>query len=525
MTKMFLKGFEKKIRVRPMRIEDYEDLAALQLKCFPGMKPWLKEQIQSQLALFPEGQVVVELQGRLVASSTSLIVDFSEHREWHEWRTISDNGYIRNHDPEGDTLYGIEIMVDPEFRGMRLARRLYEERKKIAIRRNLARIMIGGRIPGYHAHADKLSAKQYVERVVDKKLVDPVLTAQLANDFVIKGLIKDYMPADKESCGYATFLEWANLEHVADKAKKFIEVRRVRISTVQYQMRAIKSFAEFERQVRFFVDVASDYKADFVVFPELFTTQLLSLVKAERPGLAARALAEYAPRIIEMFQSMSLKYNVNIIGGSTFVIEEDGLYNVAHLYRRDGTLGRQYKIHITPNERRWWGVQPGHKIKVFDTDRGKVAILICYDVEFPEAARIAVEQGAQIIFVPFNTDNRQGYLRVRTCAQARCIENHVYTAISGCVGNMPQVDNVDIHYAQSGVFTPCDFPFSREGVAGECNPNIETIVTCDVDTEVLRRHRLEGTVQNWNDRRQDLYTIEYTPKQLPDRDLKESEKP
>jgi predicted amidohydrolase len=154
-------------------------------------------------------------------------------------------------------------------------------------------------------------------------------------------------------------------------------------------------------------------------------------------------------------------------------------------------------------------VEPGNDLNVFATDCGKVAILICYDVEFPELARVAAGKGADILFVPFNTDHRAAYLRVRTCAQARAIENEVYVAIAGCVGNLPFVDNADIHYAQSGIFTPADFSFERDGIAAECTPNIETMIISDVDLEILRRVRYSGTVQNWTDRRSDLYHIRY----------------
>ena len=111
--------------------------------------------------------------------------------------------------------------------------------------------------------------------------------------------------------------------------------------------------------------------------------------------------------------------------------------------------------------------------------------------------------------MPFNTDERFGYLRVRNCALARCIENHVYTVLSGCTGNLPQVKNADIHYAQSGIYTPADIPFSPDAIAAECTPNIETIVMKDLDLELLRRHRYQGTTQNWRDRRRDLYRVHY----------------
>ena len=207
------------------------------------------------------------------------------------------------------------------------------------------------------------------------------------------------------------------------------------------------------------------------------------------------------------FRNLAIRYNVNIIGGSHFTIEDDKIYNIAYLFKRNGEVGKQYKLHITPSERQWFGVQPGNSIEVFDTDRGKVAIQICYDIEFPEATRIAVERGARIIFNPFCTDERAGYLRVRYCAQARCIENQVYVASAGTVGNLPEVQEMDIHYAQSGIFTPSDFGFARDGVAAECTANIENVVIQDVDMAVLERSRRGGTVMNWADRRTDLYKI------------------
>lgn len=509
MTEIDLKEFERKVRSRPLTLGDYDALVELQKRCFPGMKPWAREQFESQLRLFPEGQLCVEYDGRIVASSASLIVDFSQYSEWHNWKDIADNGYIRNHEPRGDTLYGIEIMVDPKYRGLKLARRLYDERKRLCREHNLSRIIIGGRIPGYGQHARKLKAREYVEKVMDKSLVDPVLTTQLSNGFVLKQLIPDYFPSDSESRGYATFLEWTNLDYTPRTRQHLRAVSPVRICVVQYHLRRVKTFEEFARQCDYFTDVASDYKSDFILFPELLTAQLLTLVSATRPGLAARKMTQYTERYLELFTKLAIRYNINIIGGSHFTVEKDTLHNISYLFRRDGTLGKQYKLHITPNERRWWGVAPGHSLEVFETDRGRISILIDYDIEFPELARIAADKGAQILFVPYDTDSRYGYLRVRSCALARCIENHVYTAIAGCVGTLPLVENADIHYAQSGIFTPSDIQFSRDAVAAETAPNIETAIIHEVDLELLKRHRLTGTVQNWNDRRLDFYSLRY----------------
>jgi len=499
------------IEMRRLRMEDYDALVALQLRCFPGMKPWVREQLESQLSLFPEGQMCLIADGELAASSASLIVDYSDYADWSNWHEISDHGYIRNHDPEGDTLYGIEIMVDPNFRGMKLARRLYEARKELCRERNLTRMVVGGRIPGYAAVRHQMTAREYMEKVTDKTLYDPVATTQIANGFQLKELIPDYLPTDEDSAGWATCMEWPNLEHQAARTYRSRRaVAIVRVCSVQYQLRRIGSFGEFARQVEFFVDAASDGKADFLLFPELFTLQLLSLTDVDRPGASARALAGFTAQYLQLFNNLSVRYNLNIVAGSQFVLEGDRLYNACYLFRRDGSQDRQLKLHVTPNEARWWGVHGGDSVEVFDTDRGKIAINVCYDVEFPELARLAAHRGAQILFVPFNTNDRNGYLRVRYCAQARCIENQLYVVTSGCVGNLPDVENADTHYAASAIFTPADVTFARDGVAAEADPGLETLITQDLDTELLRRARRAGTVRAWHDRRTDLYRVRFS---------------
>ncbi|MBN1489635.1 MAG: GNAT family N-acetyltransferase, partial [Phycisphaerae bacterium] len=433
-----LEEIQSKVVVRPLRSEDYGQIVEMQRLCFPTMAPWQRDQFESQLRIFPEGQLCVEYDGEVVASCCSLIVDFEEYDETHSWREISSGGYITNHDPEGDTLYGIEIMVHPDCRGMKLARRLYQARKDLVRQRNLKRIVIGGRIPGYAACKDSMTPREYVERVMSRSLFDPVLTVQLANGFQLKRLIPDYI-GDEDSAGYATLCEWVNLDYNPDPNRKYLPSRQVRVCVVQYQMRPVKSFDEFAQQCRYFVDVASGYKSDFVLFPEIFTLQLLSFVPATSPAEAVRKLAGFTPDYLELFSELAIKYNINVVGGSHFTLEDEKLYNIAYLFKRDGGIERQAKLHITSSEKHWWGVEPGSSIGVFDTDKGKIAIQICYDIEFPEVSRIVAEHGAQIIFVPFCTDERYGYLRVRYCAQARAIENQMYVAIAGTVGNLPFV--------------------------------------------------------------------------------------
>ena len=501
--------FEQHVKIRNLVKDDYQTIVALQLRCFPKMAPWTQEQFESQVTVFPEGQLAVEIDGEIVASCASLVVHEEDHADWHDWNSVADGGSIRNHDPEGDTLYGIEMQVDPSRRGMQLSRRLYDERKALCRRMGLARILAGGRIPGYGAHKDTMTPAEYVDAVQRKLLVDPVLTAQLSNGFTLRGIISGYLPSDVDSGGYATHLEWLNLDLAMDRRRLRRHRHAVRVATVQYGLRRINTFEDFETQVEFFIDTAGDYKSDFVVFPELFTLQLLSLVEERRPGMAARALASFTPRFLELMSALAIRYNVNVIGGSQFHEEDGKLLNLAWLFRRDGTIDRQAKIHITPSEERWWGVEGGTDVVAFDTDCGRVGILVCYDVEFPELVRRLAAQRAELLFVPYNTNDRSGHLRVQLCAQARAIENHMYVVTAGCVGTLPMVENADVHYAQSAVFTPCDVPFARDGIAAQASENIETVVVQDLDLELLRIHRRRGTTRNWRDRRTDLYRVKW----------------
>lgn len=507
MAEIDLSQYETPIRLRNMQAEDIPHVIALAQRCFPGMRPWMPTQLASHLQHFPEGQFVVEVDGKVVGSSSSLRLDFDEYDDAHTFKEISAEGTISNHDPEGLDLYGIEVMVDPDYRSMKIGQRLYRARKDLARRLNLRGILIAGRIPAYAGEADAMTPEAYVEAVMRNERDDPVLWFQLRNGFLPRRVLKDYLPSDKESLGHAVLLEWANIEYRPARGSQTRSARPIRITVIQYQMRKVDSWEAFARQTEYFVDVASDQKSDFAVFPELLTTQLLSMRHERDPGKAIRNLPPYTEAYIRHFRGLAVRYNINIVGGSHIVERAGKLYNVAFLFRRDGTIDSQDKLHITPNERRWWGIHAGDGIKVFDTDSGKIAINLCYDVEFPELARLSVEKGARILFVPYCTEDRQGHLRVRYCAQARAVENQVYVVTAGTVGNLPETENMDVQYAQSAIFTPSDYAFPRDGIQAEADPNVETVIAGDLDLEALRRHRKRGSVNQWRDRRTDLYDL------------------
>jgi predicted amidohydrolase len=361
------------------------------------------------------------------------------------------------------------------------------------------------------------SVERYVDAVRTKERRDPVLTFQLRNGFEVVGVLPGYLPRDHESLGYAVHLVWRNPqvadERARERTKKFGTHMpdNIRVAAVQYQQRRVSSFEEFLSIVEHFVDVTSDYRADFVVFPELFSLQLLSVEDQElAPRESIEALTHHTPRLLESFRELAVRYNINIVGGSHPSVAESGrVENISYVFLRDGSVHRQAKIHPTPNEAYWWNIEGGSELSTIDTDCGRIGVLICYDAEFPELARHLVDQGAMILIVPFCTDERQSYLRVRYCCQARAVENQVFVVMAGNVGNLPRVANMDIQYAQSCILTPCDFPFARDGVAADSTPNSEMVVFADLRTESLRMARNSGTVKNLRDRRHDLYRVEW----------------
>ena len=167
----------------------------------------------------------------------------------------------------------------------------------------------------------------------------------------------------------------------------------------------------------------------------------------------------------------------------------------------------QAKLHVTPGERRYWGIEPGRSIKLFQTPLARIGIPVCYDIEFPELTRLLTLHGAEVLFVPFATDERKSYHRVRYSAQARAVENMVYVVLSGCVGNLPQVRSFLVNYGQSAVCTPCDVAFPKDGVAAEADPNCETVVISELDLGSLEEQRELGSVRPLYDRRSDLYDL------------------
>jgi predicted amidohydrolase/GNAT superfamily N-acetyltransferase len=498
-----------RLTLRALTRSDYPGIQRIMDRVYAGMGgAWKPEQFAGLIDIFSEGQICIEDRGEVVAAALTILVnaeDFESRR--HTYDDVVNGGHMSGHDPDGNALYGVDIFVDPDYRGLRLGRRLYDARKELCEKLNLKSIIFGGRIPGYGEYADAMTPAVYIQKVKANEIYDPVLSFQLANDFHIKKILKNYIPEDTQSESYGVLMEWNNIYH--EKQQKLFGGRKAtpRIAVVQWQMRPFQEVGDFLHQAEFFVDALAGYNSDLVLFPELLNAPLLTHFNQENPAEAMRSLAEYTDEIRAAFVNMAITYNIHIIAGSMPRLKDGALYNVSYLCRRDGTWEAQYKLHITPDEAHYWGVKGGDELKIFDTDIGKIGILICYDIEFPELSRHLADKGMTLLFVPYWTDTKNAYLRVRRCAQARAIENECYVAISGSVGNLPKVENMDIQYSQAAVFTPSDFAFPHDAIAAEATPNTEMTLMVDLDLDLLKELRQQGSVRNLQSRRRELYEV------------------
>lgn len=496
------------VTLRPAEISDIDTLVALNMRCFPAMAEenvvWTRGHLLSHQRLFADGQIVAELEGELVGAVASLIVDLGDNAyRQHTYAGITDGGFFHNHDAQGDTLYGADVYVDPELRGAGIGRLLYEARRELCRRLNLKRILAGGRLHGYEHHAAKMTPEEYIHAVETGEIKDLVLSFQLREGFIVRGVLKNYI-TDPNSKNNASLIEWLNPDYqLPDKGQ-----RKVRVAAVQYQVRKINSFQEFADQVEYFVETAHDYKADFVLFPEFFSVQLLSQDTLKNlPALEGISrLADLEGEFMALMSRLAREYGLHIVAGSHPMGREDTIYNACPVFFPDGSHVSQPKLHITPSEVKYWGITGGNELRVIDTPKARIGVLICYDSEFPEAARYLADQGAEIIFVPFCTDDRPGYQRVRICSQARAVENQLYVVTAGVVGNLPSVPAMDIHYGRAGVYTPSDSEFARDGIQAEADPNVEMLLVSDLDINDIYRCRTTGSVRQNLDRRRDLFS-------------------
>ncbi|WP_221226862.1 carbon-nitrogen hydrolase family protein [Paenibacillus baekrokdamisoli] len=286
-------------------------------------------------------------------------------------------------------------------------------------------------------------------------------------------------------------------------------MNKLTIATIQYGLSALHSEEQFWSRLENKIRESVDRGAELIVFPEYLTAHLLSLEPIMTHDEACIYLADRTKAYKHFFERCSREWNVTILGGTHICREGSGFVNKAFIFFPNGRIETQNKLHLTPEERNRWALTEGARLKVIETPWGRIAMLTCYDIEFPELGRLAAVNGVEVILCPSYTDNEFGYNRVRHCAQARAIENQLFVVLAGIVGTLteerPQVDQ---GYCQAGVFTPCDFPFTSDGIVQAGEMNEDMIVIAEINLYLLRDNHKHGIVSPFYDRRQAQYEIE-----------------
>jgi ribosomal protein S18 acetylase RimI-like enzyme len=201
------------VTIRNYSEADFDDLIKIQSECFPPPFPselwWNKEQLTNHVSLFPEGALCIESAGELAGSITGLTVDFDPIDKNHTWEEITNHGYIRNHNPKGNTLYIVDISIRPKYRKLGLGKLMMQAMYHVVIEKSLDRLLGGGRMPGYHKAANRMTPNQYLDAILKGDIKDPVITFLLRCGRVPIGVVENYLD-DEESCNYAALMEWKN---------------------------------------------------------------------------------------------------------------------------------------------------------------------------------------------------------------------------------------------------------------------------------------------------------------------------
>jgi predicted amidohydrolase len=275
----------------------------------------------------------------------------------------------------------------------------------------------------------------------------------------------------------------------------------IRIASIAPTLTPVTSWDDFASYLTHYVAAAAEQGAQIILFPEYITTPLACLHTSNN---LTRALARYTPDIHTLFTNLCAHYQLTIIGGTHLETHANSYRNRCTVFSKGVKLGYQDKIHLTPWEREHLDISAGDNLTLFTIGALKACVLICYDSEFPELARIARAKGADILFVPSATDDAHGAARIRLCSAARAIENQVYVVISHILGTLA-IDGMRHNVGNAAILTPCDHPFPEGGILSEFPANISGIAIADIDLHALHHSRTHGNVRTWQDQLPHLY--------------------
>ena len=274
----------------------------------------------------------------------------------------------------------------------------------------------------------------------------------------------------------------------------------MRVATAAYPMDVLTSWESYENKLRTWVRKAVADDAQLLVFPEYGAMELATLAGREVAfdlEQSLHAVSERMPEANAILSGLAQEFGVFVLGPSGPVFDadiSDRPVNRAHILAPDGRVAHQDKQIMTRFERETWGVVGGGSLTLFDTPLGKIAVLICYDSEFPLLGRAVAE--ADVVLVPSCTEALTGYSRVRIGAMARALENQCVTVMSSTVGACDWSQAVDENTGMGGVFGSPDTGFPATGVIAEGELNMPGWTFTDIDLDKIAHVRADGVVLN-----------------------------
>lgn len=279
----------------------------------------------------------------------------------------------------------------------------------------------------------------------------------------------------------------------------------MRVAAAQWRARP-GNLESYLAHISEFINRAREERVELLVFPELPILEALASsswnAESEVPFLLSRHSAACAAQLL----ALSQEHQIDIIGPTHFELIERSLFNVCMISNRNGRQLRYAKNRVTKWEREEWQLSSGLTLAPL-IGGGNVGALLCYDSEFPEAARVLCSAGARVLAVPAYTESWHGFHRVRTSVAARAVENQVFAlhaSLVGGIGREPLVDAV----GPAAVIAPPIEPFAPNGILAETRGLQDELAVAELDFEALEQARLAGDVRNWLDRNLHPWQIE-----------------
>ncbi|ANE48506.1 hypothetical protein SY83_21955 [Paenibacillus swuensis] len=292
----------------------------------------------------------------------------------------------------------------------------------------------------------------------------------------------------------------------------------MKVASSQYKVKALKSYAEFEQHIRQHMEQAVAQGAELLLLPEFFTIELMTLehykadCQADFDRIFEHWARTYTLPVKETCAALAKEYGIILAAGSTFAYHEneDRFYNTAYVFMPDGRIHTQNKIHpsyeLVYNKHL---TTPGKELSVFTSGETTIGVSVCYDSSFPEVARILCKQGADVILAPTACLDEWGRSRNILFSKARASENQIFVVNSHLIGSVPFPPNIPYGFTftgQSGIYSPIQ-PLigTPDGIVKQGEPNVEMVISADIQVDYLHSIRNKGHNSNRQDRRPEFY--------------------